>query len=120
ISHSLVIWAVVIILVAMFLRRWPVFMFAGVISILMDIPTHTDDFLPTPFLWPLSDFRFPGISWGSWWFMVLNYAVLAIGYTYFFVYQPCIDGRMKLGARWQRLCRFLRGKKGQHKKTEKN
>jgi hypothetical protein len=88
ISHSLIVWGAAILLVYAILRRWYWPMFAGVISIAMDIPTHTEHFLPTPFLWPVSDFRFPGISWGSWWFMIINYSVLALAYTYFFVYTP--------------------------------
>ena len=33
-------------------------------------------FLPTPFLWPISDWKFPGISWAEPWFMVVNYTLM--------------------------------------------
>jgi hypothetical protein len=36
--------------------------------ILIDIPGHTIDFFPTPFLHPFSDFMFDGVRWSTWWF----------------------------------------------------
>ena len=36
--------------------------------ILMDIPGHTIDFFPTPFLHPFSDLMFDGVRWSTWWF----------------------------------------------------
>ena len=48
------------------------------IHIVMDIPTHSETFYPTLFLWPLSDWCFNGISWGNIWFMTINYASLLI------------------------------------------
>jgi len=47
------------------------------LHILLDIPSHTTRLYPTPFLWPLSDITFDGISWGRPWFMVLNYSALS-------------------------------------------
>ena len=48
------------------------------LHILIDIPTHTYQFYPTPFLWPISTYKFDGISWGTPWFMIVNYSSLAI------------------------------------------
>jgi hypothetical protein len=48
----------------------------------MDIPTHTSDFFPTHFLYPLSNVHVNGMSWGSPWFMLLNYSVLLIIYGF--------------------------------------
>jgi hypothetical protein len=53
-------------------------MFGWFIHILMDIPTHTGLLYPTLFLWPLSDWYVDGNSWGTKWFMVINYSVLLI------------------------------------------
>jgi len=53
-------------------------MFGWCIHILMDIPTHTGLLYPTLFLWPLSDWYVDGNSWGTKWFMVINYSVLLI------------------------------------------
>ncbi len=77
-GHSLIIAAVVILAVSLILKKVPLFMLAWPIAIVMDIFTHTREFLPTPFLWPVSEWKFPGISWGNGYFMVVNY-VLIIG-----------------------------------------
>jgi len=76
ISHGLLIFAAVFGLVWLLARR-PVWeLLAWPLHILMDIPTHTLRFYPTPFLWPLSSYRFGGISWGAPWFIALNYGAL--------------------------------------------
>jgi len=46
------------------------------IHILIDIPSHSEVFYPTLFLWPLSDVRFDGVSWGNKQFMITNYSCL--------------------------------------------
>jgi len=48
------------------------------IHVLMDIPTHSGVLYPTLFLWPLSDWYYDGNSWGTLWFMILNYSCLLI------------------------------------------
>ncbi len=78
ISHSLFVAAAAILIVSLILRRIPMCMLAWPAMIVLDVFTHTRDFLPTPFLWPISEWRFPGISWGTWQFMVINYSVIAI------------------------------------------
>ena len=35
------------------------------LHILIDIPTHSLALFPTPFLWPLSDFKINGLAWHS-------------------------------------------------------
>ena len=47
-----------------------------VYHILIDMPTHTLRFFPTPFLMPFSDFMIDGIMWSTWWVWGLN--VIAI------------------------------------------
>jgi hypothetical protein len=59
------------------IRRSPaVAMLAWPLHILMDIPTHRAGRYGTPFLWPLTDYRFDGISWGQRWFMILNWSLI--------------------------------------------
>ena len=77
-THSLIIIGAVWALLwwcwkelALPFSAWP-------LHILCDIPTHSQDFFPTPFLYPLSSFTIDGISWGRWWFMLLNYTGLLI------------------------------------------
>ena len=78
ISHSLIVATAIILIIFIGLRRVPIYIFAWPIAIIIDLLTHTRDFLPTPFLWPLSSWTFPGISWGTWQFLTINYILIAI------------------------------------------
>ena len=78
-SHSLVIFAVTFIAVWAICRRPRWEMLGWALHILIDIPSHSIEFFPTPFLFPLSDYRFPyGVSWASFWYMVINYSALLL------------------------------------------
>ena len=77
-SHSLIIWAFVFFVVWFFSKRPRYELLGWALHILIDIPSHTIGFYPTPFLFPLSNYRFPyGISWGNTWYMIINYSALA-------------------------------------------
>jgi hypothetical protein len=65
ISHSLVIFAAVFFLIWIIRKKSFLPLIAWGIHILMDIPSHSDRFFPTPFLWPISDFHVNGINWGN-------------------------------------------------------
>lgn len=58
---------------------------AWFLHILMDIPTHTYRFYPTPFLWPVSDVKLNGFSWATPWFMIVNYSIIILIYLYFYL-----------------------------------
>lgn len=62
-THSLVAFALVFLTVTVLAGRlvWP--LCAWALHILIDIPTHSLQLFPTPFLWPLSEFKIDGISW---------------------------------------------------------
>ncbi len=79
-KRFLIIFVAVFAIVWFLLRR-PVWELGGwFLHILIDIPTHSYKFFPTPFLWPVSDLKIDGISWGTQWFMILNYGSLLILY----------------------------------------
>ena len=78
ISHSIIIAGLIFLLVYLIFKKIPIYMYAWPIHILIDIPTHRRDFLPTPFLWPISEWKFPGISWGNKWFMIINWSLILI------------------------------------------
>ena len=80
-THSLVVFALVLSVVTTIHRKvwWPLFGWA--LHIIIDIFTHSTDFFPTPFLWPVVDYRFNGISWAEPWFMLINYGALALVYV---------------------------------------
>lgn len=84
-SHSLVIFLIIFGLVYLIFRR-PIWeMGAWLLHILIDIPTHSYIFYPTPFLWPFSNIKFDGLSWGTPWFLVLNYSLIACFYSYLYI-----------------------------------
>lgn len=64
---------------------WP--MLGWLLHILLDIPTHPD-FYHTPFLWPVSNYRYTGgIAWSHPTFMVFNYGLLILAYIGIYLYQ---------------------------------
>jgi hypothetical protein len=76
-SHSLVIFVAVFLIVWAYYRRPRWELLGWALHILIDIPTHSVTFFPTPFLWPISNYHFPyGFSWRENWFMVINYIAL--------------------------------------------
>ncbi len=78
-SHSLVIWAFVFLVVWFFYKRPRFELLGWALHILIDIPSHALSFFPTPFLFPISDYRFPyGVQWSNSWYMMINYTALAI------------------------------------------
>ncbi len=50
--------------------------------ILIDIPTHSADFYPSPVLYPITQRGFDGLAWNTPWFMALNYAALCVAGIY--------------------------------------
>lgn len=86
VSHSLVIYGIFFALLwflgkktfAKLTLGWP-------LHILVDIPTHSSAFFPTPFLWPVSSFHVDGVPWGHAAIFIPN-VVLIIGlYTYWYI-----------------------------------
>lgn len=92
ISHSFIIlFTVAIVWMAiLYLKRkapatsvsqiLPIEMGGWMLHILIDIPTHSSAFYSTPFLWPISNIKFSGLSWSTPWFLALNYLVIFIVY----------------------------------------
>lgn len=84
-SHSLVLWALVFVIVWITSKRPRLELLGWALHILIDIPSHSGTFYPTPFLFPISEYKFlDGISWGTSWFMIINYSLLLIASLYFF------------------------------------
>ncbi|MFH0752067.1 MAG: hypothetical protein V1914_00540 [archaeon] len=84
VSHSLILAAIAIILISLYLKKIHWYMLAWPVAITMDLFTHTREFLPTPFLWPISEWKFPGTSWGNGYFMLINITVMAIAFIYIY------------------------------------
>lgn len=85
ITHSLIVFSAIFAII-WFIRKKPLIpMLAWPLHIVMDIFTHTARFFPTPFLWPISDFKISGISWGSPEIFFPNVILLAVLYTAYFI-----------------------------------
>jgi hypothetical protein len=80
ISHSLFVFTAVFGLIWLIRRRPTLELLGWPLHILIDIPSHTLRFFPTPFLWPVSSYYVNGISWGNRWFMLVNYSAIAAAY----------------------------------------
>ena len=72
----MLIAVVVMVILWRLVKPFPWYVLAWPLHILMDIFTHRREFLPTPFLWPVSTWAFPGISWAEPWFMIVNYSIM--------------------------------------------
>lgn len=78
-SHSLVIWAVIFIITWVISKRPRWELLGWALHILIDVPTHAASFYATPVLFPISNWKFlHGISWGTPWFMIVNYSALLV------------------------------------------
>jgi hypothetical protein len=65
-THSLVIFSLVFLAIYAVRKKWYLPMLGWGLHVLLDIPFHTPEFYPTPFLFPLSSYTLPfGISWGE-------------------------------------------------------
>ncbi len=82
ITHSLIVFIMVFGLVWLIFKRPILVMLAWPLHILLDIPTHSRAFFATPFLWPLSDFRFDGIPWSHLEIYLPNLIGLAIALSW--------------------------------------
>ena len=86
-THSLVIFSLAFALVWLLKKKAFLPMAAWGLHILIDIPTHSFTLFPTPFLWPLTNFKVDGIKWDSLMILIPNYALLAALYSAWFYKQ---------------------------------
>ncbi len=85
VTHSLIVAFTVIGMVWLVRGKPLLELFAWPLHIMVDIPTHSSDFFPTPFLWPISNFHVDGISWGMPYIFISNIALLIVLYTWFYI-----------------------------------
>lgn len=84
VTHSLIIFLLVFGTVWL-VRKKPLYeLSAWGLHILVDIPTHSNAFFPTPFLWPVSSFHVSGIPWGHPSIFIPNVVLLLVLYSWFF------------------------------------
>jgi hypothetical protein len=85
ISHSLIVFALVFGAVWIWRKKPQWLLGAWVLHILVDIPSHSAEFFPTPLFWPLSDFRVDGINWGNPIIYIPNLTLLTVAYVSWYV-----------------------------------
>jgi membrane-bound metal-dependent hydrolase YbcI (DUF457 family) len=83
VTHSFIIFILAFVLLWLLLRRPLWGLSAWGLHVLVDIPTHSFAFFPTPFLWPLSTWKFDGWQWMTPTILVPNYVLLALLYAWF-------------------------------------
>jgi hypothetical protein len=86
VTHSLVVWALVFVVLRLRLKRFPWLMAAWALHILTDIPTHATSYFPTPFLWPFPTPFIDGVTWASGEFLIANYTALTVVYGGLFLH----------------------------------
>ena len=84
VTHSLITWAVVFSWLWLIFRRPILPALARLFHILLDIPTHSLAFYATPFLWPLSNYKFNGIPRSNPWILFPDIALIVIVYGIYF------------------------------------
>jgi hypothetical protein len=82
VTHSLVVFLIVFLLVWFLVKR-PVWELAAWgLHVLVDVPTHSHAFFPTPVLWPLFDWKFNGWQWMTPAILIPNFVVLFLLYAW--------------------------------------
>ena len=95
-GHSLVVFLLAVFILGVLIllnrrfnficgfKQLPVVLGAWLLHILMDIPTHAYGFYSTPAFWPLSNWKYDGLYWGTPWFLALNYILIITAYQHIF------------------------------------
>lgn len=87
VTHSFVVFLAVFALLWLLVKR-PVWeLGAWGLHIVVDIPTHSFAFFPTPVLWPLFDWKFDGWQWNQSIILIPNFTVLLLLYGWFLLQQ---------------------------------
>ena len=86
ISHSLVIFLLIFgltVIARKMLKKEnavPWEMGGWLLHIIMDIPTHSYAFYPTPVFWPIGGWKFQGYPWAHPLFIAMDYSAIAVVY----------------------------------------
>ncbi len=82
ITHSLLIFLVAYIIIYLMTKKKNIFLFGWALHILIDIPTHDEDFHPPLYLYPFKGLIVDGIRWNHPTFMIVNYSALFLIYGF--------------------------------------
>lgn len=76
-THSAIVASAVTLLVWLLRRQWLIPLLGWWSHIIFDVFTHSQDYYPSPVLYPITYRGFDGIAWNSPIFMLTNYLLLA-------------------------------------------
>jgi len=76
VSHSIFVFAAVFLIIWLIFKKPKLEMLGWLFHILIDIPTHSYAFYPTPALWPFWNWRFNGLAWRGLTFLIINYSLM--------------------------------------------
>jgi hypothetical protein len=83
VTHSFIVFLLAFLLIGFLLKRPLWELSAWGLHVLVDVPTHSHAFFPTPVLWPLFDWKFNGWQWTTPTILVPNFVLLSLLYTWF-------------------------------------
>jgi hypothetical protein len=81
-THSLLVFIAVFIFIWVIRKKPFCPLLAWAFHIILDIPTHSFELFPTPFLWPVSDIKVNGIPWHSSIIMIPDIILLVVFYIF--------------------------------------
>jgi hypothetical protein len=84
-THSFALFTLTFLFIWMLVKKPIWLLCAWGLHIIIDIPTHSLALFPTPFLWPLSNFKIDGIDWHNPLILGTNILLLFAIYSLWFV-----------------------------------
>jgi hypothetical protein len=81
-SHSIVIAFIFIMVTYLYNKDFCFPMLAWPFHIVLDFFTHSIDYFATPIFWPISNYKFNGISWSSPAIMITNFIFIFMIFIY--------------------------------------
>jgi hypothetical protein len=97
-THSLIVFGAIFAVIWIIRRKPYWLLLAWALHIVIDIPTHSFRLFPTPFLWPISDFKVDGIPWDNSIILIPNIILLVTLYS-FWLYKSRAKGILRKGNR---------------------
>lgn len=82
IAHSAIVAGTVTLLVWLLRRQWLIPLLGWWTHIMIDVFSHSQDYYPSPVLYPITYRGFDGLAWNVPTFMVINYLLLAALYVW--------------------------------------
>jgi hypothetical protein len=83
VTHSFIVFLIVFLLIWFLLKRPLWELSAWGLHVLVDVPTHSSAFFPTPILWPFFDWQFNGWQWTTPSILIPNFVLLLLLYAWY-------------------------------------